>query len=64
MKVVLIENPRFIGPLLRKIYGIKKKSNNKHSFNCDYSQNKHIKGMHNAQIMRAFTFFIKNSYIF
>ena len=24
MKVVLIENPRFIGPLLRKIYGIKK----------------------------------------
>ncbi|MGN1127239.1 MAG: stage V sporulation protein SpoVM [Ruminococcus sp.] len=24
MKVVLIENPRFIGTVLRKIYGIKK----------------------------------------
>lgn len=28
MKVILIENPKIIGPILRKIYGIKKVKNN------------------------------------
>ena len=32
MKVVLIEKPKFISAILRKIYGIKKETNNSHMF--------------------------------